>query len=61
MVIKMKPPAEIIIVGIEKIKPIVVSKYEEPHKIHAGAVDIISVPGVVKRAKEETEKMVKRK
>jgi hypothetical protein len=54
-------PTEIVIVGIEKIKPITVSKYEEPHKIHSGHVDDISVPSVVKRAEKETEKMVKRK
>lgn len=54
-------PTEIVIIGIEKIKPIAVLKYEEPHKIHSGHVDDISVPGVVKRAKEETEKMTRGK
>jgi hypothetical protein len=54
-------PTEIVIVDIEKIKPIAVSKYEEPHKIHSGRVDDISVPGIVKRAEKETEKMVKGK
>jgi hypothetical protein len=57
--------SKIITGGIETSNPMEIITYGKAHekvtKIHEEAVDSISMPGVCKRAKEETEKMVKRK
>ncbi len=58
-------PTEILTGKIEKINPIDVLKYDVSHekvtKIHKSHIDNVSVPGVVKRAEEETKKMVKKR
>ncbi len=61
----MKKLTELVTGGIETANPMEIITYGKSHvkvtKIHKEVAESMSVPGVVKRAKEETEKMVKRK
>ena len=59
----MKHLSKIMTVGIETSNPTEIITYGKSHekvtKIHEEAAESMSMPGVVKRAEKETEKMVR--